>query len=251
VRNPLAAIGAACRSLIEDAQDEDSRARLQMIDDEVGRLGDLVNRQLRRTRHRPEEAEPVDLTQLVGNLMCMMKYQMPDAIHLRTDLPRRLMARLPSNGLRQALLNLIRNAQEAQARPAAPSECPSGGRGRIEIQSRMPGLGFPMSCWPPGPALPVGQSEGTGLAMAERLSATWAARSGSRTVRGWRPGPAPAAPGGSPGPSGLGQPPPWPVLHPPMGPWAAQICTRSADFSPPRPPGVAAPTAGLGPAQLA
>jgi signal transduction histidine kinase len=173
VRNPLAAIGAACRSLIEDAKDEDSRARLRMIDDEVGRLVDLVNRQLRRTRHHPEEPEPVDLTRLVRNLVSLMNNQMPGTIDMRTDLPRRLMARLPPNGLRQALLNLLRNAQEAQGEAGGNiAVSVREGETGIEIQVEDAGPGFSEELLAAGvQRFLSGKSEGTGLglAMVERF----------------------------------------------------------------------------------
>jgi two-component system NtrC family sensor kinase len=113
LRNPLAGLRAACRSLLEDVGDADTRERLSLITEEVERLVDLVNVQLRRARHDPEQLEGVDLTPLIGNVVALVSYQMPDNVHLRVDLPAALPARLPPNGLRQALLNLLRNAQRA------------------------------------------------------------------------------------------------------------------------------------------
>jgi two-component system, NtrC family, sensor kinase len=113
LRNPLAGLRAACRSLLEDVGDADTRERLGLITEEVERLVDLVNVQLRRARHDPEGLEGVDLTPLIGNIVALVSYQMPENVHVRVDLPEAVPARLPPNGFRQALLNLLRNAQRA------------------------------------------------------------------------------------------------------------------------------------------
>lgn len=172
VRNPLAAIRAACRSLIADTREDDTRERLRMIDEEVGRLTAIVDRPLRGTGHLPEAPGPVDLARLIRNLARLMKYQMPRSVALRMMLPRTLAAYLPPNGLRQALLNLIKNSQEALegragsvAIVAAP--CEDG----IEIRIEDSGCGFPPELLEDGiRRFVTGKEGGTGLglAMAER-----------------------------------------------------------------------------------
>jgi two-component system NtrC family sensor kinase len=174
VRNPLAAIRAACRSLIQDTTDEDVRERLRMIDEEVDRLVKVVERELRMTRHRPEAPDQTDLARLVGNLVDLMKYQMPDSVTLRMDISRDIVAYLPPNGLRQALVNLVRNAQDAlEGREGdiciAVDEQEAVG---IEIRVEDTGCGFPPEILSHGVRRFVSRKTGgtgLGLAMVERF----------------------------------------------------------------------------------
>jgi two-component system, NtrC family, sensor kinase len=170
VRNPLAAIRSACRSLIEDAGEEDVRERLRMIDEEVERLANVVNRELHSTRHRPEEPDRTDVTDLVSNLVNLMKYQMPDSVTLRMDIPGSVTLRLPPNGLRQALLNLIKNSQETlEGREgdiliAVAERC---GEKEVEIRVEDNGSGFPQEILANGiHRFVTGKKGGTGLGLA-------------------------------------------------------------------------------------
>jgi C4-dicarboxylate-specific signal transduction histidine kinase len=211
LRNPLTAIRAACRSLIEDTAEPDSRERLGLIEEEIERLAELVEVQLRRARHRPEEAKPTDLTRLIRNLVRLLKYQMPASVTLRMRLPRRLPALLPPNGLRQVLLNLIRNAQEGLA----------GRNGTIWVEAEGSEQGLAVRVEDDGPGFPedvlaagvhrfaTGKRGGTGLglAMAERYVRDQGGRLliGNRPEGGARvcielppelpPGPPPGVPG--------------------------------------------------------
>jgi two-component system, NtrC family, sensor kinase len=170
VRNPLAAIRSACRSLIEDAGEEDVRERLRMIDEEVERLANVVNRELHSTRHRPEEPDRTDVTDLVSSLVNLMKYQMPDSVTLRMDIPGSVTLRLPPNGLRQALLNLIKNSQETlEGREgdiliAVAERC---GEKEVEIRVEDNGSGFPQEILANGiHRFVTGKKGGTGLGLA-------------------------------------------------------------------------------------
>jgi nitrogen fixation/metabolism regulation signal transduction histidine kinase len=145
-----------------------------LIAAEVDRLLDLLNMQLRRARHRPEGLETVDLAQLIGGLVMLLKYQMPDTISLRAELPESLPARLPPNGLRQAVFNLLRKAQQALARRGGIIRVSSAERGaNIEICVEDDGPGFAdpllsdgvrrfMTTWEGG--------TGLGLAMVRRFA---------------------------------------------------------------------------------
>lgn len=168
VRNPLAAIRAACRSLIEDVGEEDIRQRLRMIEEEVNRLVEIVNRQLRSARHRPEEPQPTDISDLVRNLMQLMEYQIPDTVALRTTLPSKLLAHLRPNGLRQALLNLIKNSLDAlRGRDGVIVITAFKGRDGIEIRVEDTGPGFPEGVL--GKSVHrfvTGKRDGTGLGLA-------------------------------------------------------------------------------------
>ena len=170
VRNPLAAIRAACRSLIEDAGEEETREKLRMIDEEVASLVNVVNRELRSTRYHPETPDRTDLSQLAGNLVNLVKYQIPDSVTLRMNVPDSVMARLPPNGLRQALLNLIRNSQEAlqgQEGDICITIGEPGARNVVEIQVEDTGPGFPREILENGiHRFTTSKEDGTGLGLA-------------------------------------------------------------------------------------
>ena len=174
VRNPLAAIRSACRSLIEDAGEEDFRVRLGMIDDEVERLMSVVNRELGNARYRPEKADRVDVTRLIMNLVNLMKYQMPDTVTLHVDVARDVTMLLPPNGLRQALLNLIRNSQESldgQTGDISITIQGAEAADGVEIRVEDSGSGFPQEILTNGIHFFVSDKEGgtgLGLAMVER-----------------------------------------------------------------------------------
>jgi signal transduction histidine kinase len=174
LRNPLAGIRAACRSLLADVEDPDISDRLQLVTAEVDRLVDLVNQQLQRAHNKPEELKDVDLAPLVTSIVALVRYQMPDGVDLRTDLPPSLPARLPPNGFRQALLNLLRNAQQAATGHGGVVTV-SGAANEREIQVCVEdeGPGFPpeilsdgirrfVSTWQGG--------TGLGLAMVQRFA---------------------------------------------------------------------------------
>jgi two-component system NtrC family sensor kinase len=129
IRNPLAAMHAACRSLLADLQEQDHRERLGLIAEEVDRLIELVSEQLSRTRHRPESLELTDVGGLIEGLAQLVAYQMPEGIQIAVQVPRPLSFVVAPNGMRRSLLNLIRNAQQAL----------DEGGGRIRITAAIAG----------------------------------------------------------------------------------------------------------------
>ncbi len=117
LRNPLAGIKMACRNLREDmgdALDADTYPeRLSMISSEIGRMGKLLDSLLDQARHQPEAAQDVVLSKTVAELLALARYQMPAHIALQQQIPADLVCHLPDIRLRQVLLNLILNAQQA------------------------------------------------------------------------------------------------------------------------------------------
>ena len=232
VRNPLAAIRAACRSLISDTGEDDIRERLGMIDEEIGRLVDIVDRPLRGHGLRQEDPKTADLTHLIRNLVRLMKYQLPRSVSLRMALPRKLAAFLPPNGLRQALLNLIKNSQEAlDGHTGSVAIAAVKHEEGIEIRIEDTGCGFPSEMLANGVRCFVTGKEGgtgLGLAMAERyvrdqggrLEIENRAEGGARFVSSCLSGTQPQ--------------PRRPRLECPVSRGLAQICTRLARLDPTR-----------------
>jgi two-component system, NtrC family, sensor kinase len=113
IRNPLAGIQMAFNNLRREIDDQHQCERMGLIDTELKRLARLLNEMLDQSRHAPEEAKEFDLTDLINDLLTLTRYQIPDAIQLRTELPNPLPVNLPASGMRQALLNLVLNAADA------------------------------------------------------------------------------------------------------------------------------------------
>jgi two-component system, NtrC family, sensor kinase len=174
IRNPLAAMRAACRSLLADVQEPDHCERLGLIAEEVDRLIELVREQLSRTRYRPESLELADVGGLIEGLAQLVAYQMPEGIQIAVQVPRPLSFVVAPNGMRRSLLNLIRNAQQALDE--------GGGRIRItaaiagsalEVQVEDNGKGFPVEMLRRGLRPFVSSrvdGSGLGLAMVRRFA---------------------------------------------------------------------------------
>lgn len=121
IKNPLSTIRLNMELLAEDFQaDESPRARrslakILIVQQECQRLQDLLDDFLNFTKVRQLETKPVDLNELVGQVLEFYRPQASEASiellpFLRSDLPSVLLDREVFRG---ALFNLILNAQQA------------------------------------------------------------------------------------------------------------------------------------------
>jgi len=113
IRNPLAGIQMAFSNLRREIADENQRERIELIGNELKRLGRLLNDMLDQSRHSPEVATHFNITKLIQDLITLTRYQIPERIELIIDSPNNLSVHLPESGIRQALLNLILNSADA------------------------------------------------------------------------------------------------------------------------------------------
>jgi PAS domain S-box-containing protein len=144
VRNPLAAIGAAALSIEEDEEGgsvacEQARA----IGSEVRRLDTILNDLLRFARPRPPVRAPVEVGELVRNAVMVARAD-PQARGLEFDLliGDTCYIQADADGLRQVLMNLLRNATEAcagQGGVTCKVSCKVG-KSLIEVTDSGPGL---------------------------------------------------------------------------------------------------------------
>jgi C4-dicarboxylate-specific signal transduction histidine kinase len=174
LRNPLAGIQMTLSNLLRDLEDPDLRERVELVLDEVGRLTQLLNRLLDASRHSPEPAREVMLSEVVGEILDLTRYQIPASVHLESWIEAGLTCRVPEDRLRQALLNLILNSATALGE--------DGGKVRIEAvrdgeQVRISvlddGPGFPPTLLEDGirPFFSTHQrGTGLGLAMVQRFA---------------------------------------------------------------------------------
>lgn len=115
LRNPLAGVRMACRNLRQEVADPDHAERLDMIGNELQRVTQLLNALLSSGRQTPEAAQDLGIAQQVKELLRLVRYQIPEGIHLDTQIAEELHCFLPPASFRQALLNLIMNSAQALA----------------------------------------------------------------------------------------------------------------------------------------
>lgn len=110
LRNPLAGIQLALENLRQEQTDPDVAERMDMVIGEARRIARLLSALLQQSRHDPEAPRPVLVPRLVQELATLLRYQFPPHIQLVVEVAPDLRCRLPEDGVRQALLNLVLNA---------------------------------------------------------------------------------------------------------------------------------------------
>ena len=143
LRNPLAGIDLALANLRQELDQAEVGGRIDLIRAELRRLGGLLNNLLDQARLTPEAASPVVLAEAVGEVLALARYQIPENIALRADIPADLRCLLPEARLRQAVLNLVLNAAQAMA-----------GTGSIRLQARSAERGLELDVEDDGPGFP-------------------------------------------------------------------------------------------------
>jgi len=172
LRNPLAGVKLACanlgRELAEEIGRKDYTERVNIVAAEIDRIIAVLNAMLDQSRHQPEPLTDVDINRAVADLMTLVRYQIPGRITLTREISDNLVCRLPDAMLRQALLNLVLNAQQA-----------IGDRdGSIKIGGHVDGVTLHLDVCDDGPGFPAGllesgirtfvshRAEGTGLGLS-------------------------------------------------------------------------------------
>lgn len=168
LRNPLAGIQMALANLRCDVDDAAAVERLDLVVAELDRVSRLLNGLLVQARTAPESARMLDLGQVVGELLALVRYQAPAPITLSANVDDKLHCLLPEGQLRQALLNLVLNAIQAlasQVGSVVVAAERTGGMLRISVTDDGPG--FPAEFLNQRiQAFKTGRSSGTGLGLA-------------------------------------------------------------------------------------
>lgn len=144
VRNPLAAIGAAALSIEEDERGEPmAREQARAIGNEVRRLDTILTDLLRFARPRPAVRVPVEVNELMDEAVAVAKVDPAatgmDFVIEGSD-PCYVLA--DADGLRQVLMNLLRNAAEACGGSGTVTcrAIKATGKARLEVLDTGPGL---------------------------------------------------------------------------------------------------------------
>jgi PAS domain S-box-containing protein len=150
IKNPLASIGIHLQLMQkalrdrESVETEDIRQYVEIVGEEVDRLNMIVVDYLMAVRPTDTELEQGDLNALIAELTTFMQFEIKEAgvelIEEFSEIPR---IEMDEKSLKQALLNLIKNAMAAM---------PNGGRlwigtsstgDRVQLQIGDTGTGIP------------------------------------------------------------------------------------------------------------
>jgi two-component system, NtrC family, sensor kinase len=137
IRNPLSSIALNLELLEEElpASADESHNLLRAIKAEVERLSGLSEQYLSVARQRPQEKRPENLGEIIEEACEFVRRELEQAgIELKIEIDDRaetLKLAVDEAQIRQALLNLLRNAREAM---------PSGGRVVVRLERADEGL---------------------------------------------------------------------------------------------------------------
>jgi signal transduction histidine kinase len=172
IRNPLASLGLNVELLADEvgADNQEARKLVTSIGNEIDRLSEITETYLRFVRLPKPKVEREDLGAIATSVLEFSRGELTLAgialdIRIEPNLPE---VAADESQLRQALLNLVRNAKEAM---------PSGGRIRIDV-SRTPDGQVRLVLADSGPGIPrenlvnifepffSTKAKGTGLGLA-------------------------------------------------------------------------------------
>ncbi|HET7321225.1 MAG TPA: ATP-binding protein, partial [Longimicrobiaceae bacterium] len=123
VNNPLASIKSFAQLLAREASGSEQQRALEIIVEESARIARVVDNLISFARQQGVSGrEPVNLSDLAGQVLEMQKYALDTAgIEVRLDLDRNLSPVMGEAGaLHQVVLNLVTNAGEALASKPGP-----------------------------------------------------------------------------------------------------------------------------------
>jgi signal transduction histidine kinase len=167
LRNPLAGVQLAVANLQHDLPAGEPRQRLDAVIGELRRMTGLMNALLDQARHAPETPGPVHLAEACEELLALARYQVAPEVALECDIDRTLVCSLPPDRLRQALLNLVLNAAQAQSGPGRVTLRAACAAGQLLLMVEDAGPGFAEPLLKQGVThFASARSGGTGLGLA-------------------------------------------------------------------------------------
>jgi signal transduction histidine kinase len=141
---------------------------MDMVIAELHRLTRLLNGLLQQSSHVPEPPRMVRVNQLVQELATLIRYQLPSHVRLVTHAPEELRCRVPEDGIRQAVLNLVLNSVAVLGdAPGTVTIDVEYRNGALSIQVLDDGPGFPETLLSGGiRPFVTSRESGTGLGLA-------------------------------------------------------------------------------------
>ncbi|MFN4180646.1 MAG: ATP-binding protein, partial [Armatimonadota bacterium] len=117
INNPLNAIVGMAELLYEDLTDERAKRMAEHIREQALRIGRITKNLLTYARPRPQELAPVDINEVVREVLDMKSYQLQSnnitvSLNLSSSLHPVLGDRIQ---LQQVLLNLVNNAEDSMS----------------------------------------------------------------------------------------------------------------------------------------
>jgi len=177
-RNPLAGVKLAFTNLGQELGQKkgssDYVERINIVSAEVDRIIAVLNSLLEQSRHRPEPVREVTVARAVADLVVLTRYQIPAQVQIEQRIDETIVCQLPDALFRQALLNLLLNAQQSLGE--------RGGRiviearvsdGRLRVSVSDDGPGFPQELLESGIRAFVSHrpgGTGLGLSMIQRFA---------------------------------------------------------------------------------
>ena len=172
LRNPLAGVKLACTNLRQELRESQTAPeyleRVDVVAAEIDRIVAVLNSLLSQSRHTPEPLRETSVAGLVADLTALLRYQMPRHVRLEQRVAEAIVCRLPDALFRQALLNLVLNAQQAigeQAGEIVITAAIEDGWLRLSVTDNGPG--FPQDLLVAGiRAFVTHRTDGTGLGLS-------------------------------------------------------------------------------------
>lgn len=141
IRNPLSSVALSAELLEDELPPDGAEARklLSRISGEVDRLTEITETYLRFSRRPAPSRAPVDLRAVVEDLLDFMAEKHAAAgIEVHRDIDVEAWVRGDARQLRQALMNLMRNAAEASAENAPERGDDEPGQIRVQLRCKPP-----------------------------------------------------------------------------------------------------------------
>lgn len=144
LRNPLTSIHMALQNLRSDLRDADHIERVDLVIGELQRLSQQLTMLLDSARQAPEALARVDVSEVLRELLTLVRYQLHEQINLELDVPDECVCQLPETQFRQCTLNLIINAgQMLNERAGRILVCVRKDDGVMQLIVEDDGPGFP------------------------------------------------------------------------------------------------------------
>ncbi len=143
LRNPIAGMLVTLANLRKELGEPELGERIDLVISELQRMTRLLNGLLQQSSHVPEPRREVAVDHLIQEVATLLRYQVPAQVQLLTAVRPGLRCRLPEDGLRQAVVNLVSNSAEALSDSAGTISIGAerdGARMRLQISDDGPGF---------------------------------------------------------------------------------------------------------------